>query len=129
MRGRLVAVNQLTIVIGILLAQFINWWLVRGLPAGPSDAFIRSSWYGTTGWRWMFGLTAVPALLFFLGMLVVPESPRWLAKNGRRDKARRRSGPASAGRLMPDAALADIESTLAGDTDKVRLPRRFSTGA
>src|SRR5207302_381786 len=82
-RGRLVAINQLTIVVGILLAQFLNWYLVRNLPAGATDEFIRGSWFGQQGWRWMFGLTAAPALLFFAGMLMVPESPRWLAKNGR----------------------------------------------
>ncbi len=118
MRGRLVSVNQLTIVIGILLAQFINWSLVRGLPQGASDAFIRSSWFGQSAWRWMFGLTAVPAFLFFIGMLFVPESPRWLAKNGKPGRARkvlsRLGGPEYA-----DAALTEIEDTLAGETEKV----------
>lgn len=118
MRGRLVSVNQLTIVIGILAAQFINWWLVRGLPSGASDAFIRESWYGRTGWRWMFGLTAVPALIFFIGAIFVPESPRWLAKNGKRDRARqvlaKLGGEAYAGR-----ALAEIETTLVDETSGV----------
>src|SRR5205823_12658571 len=75
-RGKLVAINQLTVVIGILLAQFINWFLVRNLPAGATDEFIRNSWFGQQGWRWMFGLTAVPSLLFFLAMLLLPSSPR-----------------------------------------------------
>ena len=97
MRGRLVSINQLTIVIGILLAQYINWFLVRHLPAGASDEYIRDSWFGQQGWRWMFGLTAAPALLFLLGMFLVPESPRWLAKYGQAERARRvaarRAGP------------------------------------
>jgi len=88
MRGRLVSVNQLTIVVGILFAQVINWCLVRGLPAGATDEFIRGSWFGQDGWRWMFGVTAVPSALFFTAMLFVPESPRWLAKNGAPDRAR-----------------------------------------
>jgi sugar porter (SP) family MFS transporter len=107
MRGKLVSINQLTIVVGILFAQVINWWLVRDLPAGSTDEFIRGSWFGQVGWRWMFGITAVPSALFFVGMLVVPESPRWLAKNGKRDKARAilsRIG----GESYAEAALADI---------------------
>ena len=112
MRGKLVAINQLTIVIGILLAQVINWSLVRNLPAGASDEFIRNSWFGQAGWRWMFGLTAAPSLLFFCAMFFVPESPRWLAKNGDADRARgilARIG----GEAYGAAALADINSTLA----------------
>ncbi len=113
-RGKLVAINQLTIVIGILLAQSINWFLVRNLPSGASDEFIRNSWFGQQGWRWMFGLTAAPSLLFFLGMLLVPESPRWLAKNGKFDRARgilARIG----GDTYARAAVADIETTLASE--------------
>ena len=111
-RGKLVAINQLTIVIGILLAQYINWFLVRNLPAGASDTFIRDSWFGQQGWRWMFGLTAAPSLLFFLGMLLVPESPRWLAKNGKLGLAEAilaRIG----GEDYARSAVSDIQSTVA----------------
>jgi sugar porter (SP) family MFS transporter len=88
MRGKLVSLNQLTIVIGILLAQFVNWYLVRNLPADATEAYIRTSWYGQTAWRWMFALTALPSALFFFGMFFVPESPRWLAKRGEHQRAR-----------------------------------------
>jgi sugar porter (SP) family MFS transporter len=118
MRGRLVAINQLTIVIGILLAQFVNWFLVRNLPQGATDEFIRSSWYGQTGWRWMFALTAVPALLFFTGMFMVPESPRWLAKNGRHMRAKSVLGRIG-GEDYSVAALADIEATLVNEIETV----------
>ena len=113
-RGRLVSINQLTIVVGILLAQYINWFLVRHLPAGATDEFIRDSWFGQQGWRWMFGLTAAPALLFFLGMFLVPESPRWLAKNGKPDRAR---GVLTkiGGENYANAAMTDINSTLASE--------------
>lgn len=111
-RGKLVAINQLTIVSGILLAQSINWFLVRHLPTGATDDLIRNSWFGQQGWRWMFGLTAVPSLLFLFGMSLVPESPRWLAKNGRSEAAR---GILSkiGGADYAQAAVRDIESTLA----------------
>ena len=114
MRGQLVSINQLTIVIGILLAQVINWSLVRHLPAGATDEFIKSSWFGQQGWRWMFGLTSAPALLFLLGMFFVPESPRWLAKYGQRERAR---GVLTqiGGAAYADAALAEIQATLASE--------------
>jgi sugar porter (SP) family MFS transporter len=113
-RGKLVAINQLTVVIGILLAQYINWFLVRNLPVSATDDFIRNSWFGQQGWRWMFGLTSAPAILFFIGMLFVPESPRWLAKNGKSNLARgilQKIG----GENYANAATAEIQSTLASE--------------
>ncbi|HTL56078.1 MAG TPA: sugar porter family MFS transporter [Candidatus Limnocylindrales bacterium] len=112
MRGKLVAINQLTIVIGILLAQYFNWFLVRNLPQGATDEFIRNSWFGQQGWRWMFGLTAAPSLLFLFGMVLVPESPRWLAKNGQMERARGVLAKVG-GEAYGQAALAEIQSTLA----------------
>jgi sugar porter (SP) family MFS transporter len=114
MRGKLVSINQLTIVVGILLAQVINWCLVRNLPPGATDEFIRNSCFGQSGWRWMFGLTAAPSLLFFLCMFAVPESPRWLAKNGSPDQARKvltRIG----GEDYGAEAMREIELTLASE--------------
>jgi sugar porter (SP) family MFS transporter len=125
MRGKLVAINQLTVVIGILLAQYINWFLVRDLPPGASDDFIRNSWFGQQGWRWMFGLTAVPALLFFIGMFLVPESPRWLAKNGKLNLARNIMEKVG-GENYANAATAEIKSTLsAEETERVRFADLF----
>jgi sugar porter (SP) family MFS transporter len=121
MRGKMVSVNQLTIVVGVLLAQVINWYLVRNLPAGATDEFIRHSWFGQQGWRWMFGLTAIPATLFFGCMFLVPESPRWLAKSGRGDLA----GAVLArvgGAAYAEAAMAEITFTLAaGESQHVRF--------
>ena len=58
-------------------------------PARPPTAEqIAASWSGQSGWRWMFGVTAAPSVLFLIGMFFVPESPRWLAKNGSRTQAR-----------------------------------------
>ena len=114
MRGKLVSINQLTIVIGILLAQVINWYLVRNLPAGATDEFIRNSWFGQQGWRWMFGLTVAPSILFFIGMLLVPESPRWLAKNGNKKLAEKVLVKIG-GENYSAAALGEINSTLASE--------------
>lgn len=71
-RGRLVSINQLAIVIGILSAYYVSWTL-----AG----------IGISSWRWMFASAAVPSILFLLALLVVPESPRWLVKEGRNQEA------------------------------------------
>ena len=88
-RGRLVALNQLTIVIGILAAQIVNWLIAERVPDGATAEMIRHSWNGQYGWRWMFTAVAVPSVVFFFSVLFVPESPRWLVKKGRQDPARR----------------------------------------
>ena len=87
MRGKLVAINQLTIALGVLGAQLTNMLIAEPVPVGASDALIASSWNGQMGWRWMFWACSVPATLFFILMWLVPDSPRWLAKAGKRDKA------------------------------------------
>ena len=87
-RGKLVCLNELTIVLGILAAQVTNWIIAQPvIQATPSAIF--NSWNGQHAWRFMFAATAVPAMLFFIGMLFVPESPRWLAMRGRTAEATR----------------------------------------
>ncbi len=86
-RGKFVSLNQLTIVIGILAAQVINLLIAEAVPAGASDEMIRNSWNGQTGWRWMFWAEAVPAFIFMVAILFIPESPRWLMKAGMSGKA------------------------------------------
>jgi len=76
-RGRLVAVSQLNIVLGILFAYFSNYVIAALIHAGSA-----------VEWRWMLGVVAIPAALFFLFLLPIPESPRWLVKQHRREEAR-----------------------------------------
>jgi sugar porter (SP) family MFS transporter len=83
LRGRLVSLNQLAIVFGILLAQIVNWLIARPVPNGATAQEIIVSWNGQWGWRWMFAVTAIPSLLFLVATFLVPESPRWLAAKGR----------------------------------------------
>jgi SP family xylose:H+ symportor-like MFS transporter len=111
-RGRLVTVNQLTIVVGILGAQIVNWLIADKVSEGATAALIRMSWNGQRGWRWMFTAVVVPAVVFFLGALFIPESPRWLAKSGFIDQARHvlaRIGGQSYG----NETLREIQNALA----------------
>ena len=89
-RGMLVTINQLMIMIGILSAQIVNLVISKldtNLIADPTVQMIRESWSGQYGWRWMFGAELVPALVFFFLMFTVPESVRWLVKDGQVEKA------------------------------------------
>ena len=88
LRGRLVSLNQMAIVVGILLAQVVNWMIARPVPPGATAEYILASWNGQWGWRLMFIATAIPSFLFLVATLLVPESPRWLATVGREKKAR-----------------------------------------
>ena len=77
LRGRFVSLNQMTLVVGILAAQIVNLIIAEEVPVGVTDEFIRNSWNGQIGWRWMFYACAVPSIVFFLLAFTLPESPRW----------------------------------------------------
>lgn len=79
-RGQFVAINQLTLVIGILAAQVANFFIAEAIPDSSTPDMILSSWNGQTGWRWMFWAELIPAILFFVLMFIVPKSPRFLVK-------------------------------------------------
>ncbi|MFC2127124.1 sugar porter family MFS transporter [Bacteroidota bacterium] len=79
-RGQFVAINQLTLVIGILVAQVANFLIAESIPDNSTDQMILGSWNGQTGWRWMFWAELIPAILFFGLMFLVPKSPRFLMK-------------------------------------------------
>src|SRR5437588_2232507 len=73
-RGTLVSLNQLAIVVGILSAYLVNWQIAR---------------LGASSWRWMLAVAAIPSLAFLFGLLLIPESPRWLVTRGRRHEGER----------------------------------------
>lgn len=126
-RGRLVSLNQLTIVIGILAAQIVNWLIAQPVPIDATDVQILNSWNGQIGWRWMFGAGTVPAALFFLAMFVVPESPRWLMKNGKEEKGRRVLA-AIGGKLHADREVAEIKRSLTNETAAVHFSELLQPG-
>ncbi len=115
LRGRLVSLNQLAIVSGILLAQIVNWLIARPVPPGFTAHDILVSWNGQWGWRWMFGVTAIPAACFLIASFLVPESPRWLATKGRTHQAfqvlNRLGGSAYAQQVLDDFSATSPEQT------------------
>ena len=83
-RGKLVSLNQLTIVLGILSAQLANWMIANLFTEGTSQLPAEGI---EQAWRWMFWAENVPAVLFFVCMFFVPESPKWMVFNHRKEGA------------------------------------------
>ncbi len=85
-RGRLAALFQLGIVIGIFLVYWVNYGIAEyGLRAAQSALF---NWNLQWGWRWMLGAEAIPALIFLLLLIPIRESPRWLIVNNKTSEAK-----------------------------------------
>src|SRR5438477_932688 len=84
MRGRLASLQQMAIVVGLFSAFVSNAILAR-LAGGASTIF----WLGAQTWRWMFWMEAVPAVAFLLGIMIIPESPRYLVFVGKHERARK----------------------------------------
>ncbi|MES2375488.1 MAG: sugar porter family MFS transporter [Bacteroidota bacterium] len=99
-RGRNVAINQLTVVLGILITNLCNYFL--------ADT-------GVDAWRWMFGLGVIPSVIFLVGVLWLPESPRWLMKAGQHEKAKLVLSKIGAPAFV-DTTLKAIEKSLTGST-------------
>jgi sugar porter (SP) family MFS transporter len=117
-RGRMVSFNQLNIVVGISAAFFTNYLILR---LGQSDAgWAQSLLFDEYNWRWMLGLEALPAVLYFCGLFFVPESPRWLLLKGQEEEAQgiltRAVGEAEA-----RAELDEIHASLARDAGKEKV--------
>jgi sugar porter (SP) family MFS transporter len=120
-RGRMVSFNQLNIVVGISAAFFSNY-LILGLGEGGS-ALAETLRLAEWNWRWMLGVETLPALAYLLALLVVPESPRWLAMQGRDREAQavlaRFRGAADAA-----ADLRAVQASLADAAQEARVSPR-----
>lgn len=114
-RGRLATIQQIAIIAGLFSAFVSNYLL-----AGAAGASTAEFWMGFAAWRWMFWIEMAPAVLFFLTLLAIPESPRFLVMSGKKERARavltRLFGSTSA-----DEKVAEIEASLAADRHRPRL--------
>ena len=81
-RGRLTTVQQIMIITGLTAAFVVNYFLAAS--AGESTA---TYWAGIEAWRWMYLMQAVPAAIFLIALIFIPESPRYLVSKGRNEKA------------------------------------------
>lgn len=124
-RGRLVSLNQMTIVLGILAAQITNWLIARPEVNGAIDP-----WNISMGWRWMFWAETVPAALFLVLAFFIPESPRYQALKGLTDKARstfsRIGGVAYAEAELAAVVNAMNDGDSDGEAGKATLSELFS---
>lgn len=114
-RGRLATVQQIAIISGLFAAFLSNYLLAR-----QAGASIEPLWLGFEAWRWMFWIEILPAAVFLLALLFIPESPRYLVAKGRKQQ-----GLAVLARLFGDTRagtkLAEIEASLAQDHHRPRL--------
>ncbi|TVV74093.1 sugar porter family MFS transporter [Sphingomonas solaris] len=108
-RGRLSSAQQVMIISGLTGAFVANYYLAQA--AGSS---LGAFWGGHAAWRWMFWVQALPALLFLLALLAIPESPRFLVAKGRDDEAEQVL-TRLLGAGVARAKLAEIKTTLATD--------------
>ena len=115
LRGTLTTIQQIAIITGLFAAFVSNYFLAQ--VAGSS---LSEFWFGFAAWRWMFWVEVAPALVFFVALLFIPESPRYLVIKGADDAARsvltKLFGPVAA-----EAKLGEIKASLAGDRHAPKL--------
>ncbi len=115
MRGRMVSFNQLNIVLGISVAFFTNYLILQW---GQSEAsWAQALKFDEYNWRWMLGLEALPAVLYFFGLFLVPRSPRWLIMKGEFDEALAVMTRAT-GSEVAEKDLQEVKSSFKQDTPK-----------
>ena len=114
-RGRLITVQQIAIISGLFIS-FVSNYLLAGVAGGSTNDL----WFGFDAWRWMFWMELIPATLFLLLLLLIPESPRYLVVGGQHDRARtvltRLYGSEAA-----KTKLQEIEESLAEDHHRPKL--------
>ncbi len=110
LRGRLVAAFQLNIVAGILLSYFSNYWIAQII---PHDA-----------WRWMLGVISIPAIIFFVLIFFIPDSPRWLVLKGKTSEAK--TVLQKIGSANPDEEMQEIEASIT-NKDGLKRENLFSS--
>ena len=111
LRGRMISINQLNIVIGFSVAYFANYTFLQ--LSQSSHSLVLSMGVDTHAWRWMLGIEALPAVIFFLLLFLVPESPRWLVLSGQLDRARLILAKLVDHRQV-DREIASIQKTVEG---------------
>lgn len=118
-RGRLVSLNQLNIVLGISAAFFSNYLLLQ-LASDPPQ-WLSAVSLPNSQWRWMLGIEALPALIYLLCLLWVPESPRWLLIKGRSVDAFTVMSK-TLGAEQAKSEITSIQADLATNSDKQKVP-------
>jgi len=122
LRGRLVALYQLSIVLGILLAYYSNFLLLQystnHIDSPTANEVVRWVMVDEV-WRSMFGAEMIPAALFFLFLFFVPESPRWLLQQGQPDRAFHILSRIS-GRAIASCEVADIQDAITTERGTLR---------
>lgn len=126
-RGRLVSLNQLALVCGILAAQIADWLIAGKLPAGSQSIISLQSWNAQFAWRWMFTAVTVPSLIFFVLAVFIPESPRWLASRENLPEAERVLIQIG-GDAYAKSEVAAIRASLEAEKGSAAAWREFCSG-
>jgi MFS family permease len=122
LRGRMVSFNQLNIVVGISVAFFTNYLILRlsGIETGWANAL----GVGEHNWRWMLGLETLPAAFYYFSLFAVPESPRWLVMKGREKEALEIFTKAG-GLELARQEIQSVHDSLTKNSEKAKLSEIF----
>lgn len=119
LRGRMVSFNQLNIVLGISVAFFTNYLILKFGQSG--SAWAQALRLDDYNWRWMLGLETLPAILYFVLLYIVPESPRWLIMKGREQEALNILSKVSS-QEQAQQDITAVKETISAETSKKKVP-------